>query len=102
QGRLAPLLNFQQMVMALTGMEMANASMLDEATAAAEAMAMARRQQRKNASDTFFVSRHCHPQTIAVVRTRAEHYGFEVMVGDPATEDRKSTRLNSSHVKISY
>ncbi|HLS98831.1 MAG TPA: aminomethyl-transferring glycine dehydrogenase [Porticoccaceae bacterium] len=91
QGRLEALLNFQQMVMDLTGMEMANASMLDEATAAAEAMAMARRQQRKNASDTFFVSRHCHPQTIAVVRTRAEHYGFEVMVGDPATDLEKET-----------
>ena len=86
QGRLEALLNFQQMVMDLTGMEMANASMLDEATAAAEAMAMARRQQRKNSSDTFFVSRHCHPQTIAVVRTRAEHYGFDVVVGDPATD----------------
>ncbi|MFA5493640.1 MAG: aminomethyl-transferring glycine dehydrogenase [Porticoccaceae bacterium] len=86
QGRLEGLLNFQQMIMDLTGMDMANASMLDEATAAAEAMAMAKRQQRKNKSDTFFVSRQCHPQTIAVVRTRAEHYGFEVVVGDPATE----------------
>ncbi len=86
QGRLEGLLNFQQMVMDLTGMEMANASMLDEATAAAEAMAMAKRQQRKNRSNRFFVSRHCHPQTLAVVNTRAEHYGFEVVEGDPATE----------------
>lgn len=86
QGRLEGLLNFQQMVMDLTGMEMANASMLDEATAAAEAMAMARRQQRKNTSNTFFVSDQCHPQTIAVVKTRAEHYGFVVIVGSPGTD----------------
>ncbi|MCK9468611.1 MAG: aminomethyl-transferring glycine dehydrogenase [Porticoccaceae bacterium] len=86
QGRLEGLLNYQQVVMDLTGMEMANASMLDEATAAAEAMAMAKRQQRKNRSDRFFVSRHCHPQTLAVVRTRAEHYGFEVIEGDPAAD----------------
>jgi len=86
QGRLEGLLNFQQMIMDLSGMEMANASMLDEATAAAEAMAMAKRQQRKNASNTFFVSDQCHPQTIAVVKTRAEHYGFEVTVGNPATD----------------
>ncbi|HEY8385947.1 MAG TPA: aminomethyl-transferring glycine dehydrogenase, partial [Porticoccaceae bacterium] len=86
QGRLEGLLNYQQMVMDLTGMEMANASMLDEATAAAEAMAMAKRQQRRNASNRFFVSHQCHPQTLAVVRTRAEHYGFEVIEGDPAVD----------------
>ena len=82
QGRLEGLLNFQQMVMDLTGMEMANASMLDEATAAAEAMAMAKRQQRKNKSQCFFVSDQCHPQTVAVVKTRAEYFGFDVVVGD--------------------
>jgi glycine dehydrogenase len=86
QGRLEGLLNFQQMIMDLTGMEMANASLLDEGTAAAEAMAMSKRVARKNRSDTFFVSRDVHPQTLAVVQTRAEHFGFEVHVGDPETE----------------
>lgn len=83
QGRLEGLLNFQQMVCDLTGMALANASMLDEATAAAEAMAMCKRQQRKNRSETFFVDAECHPQTLAVIRTRAEFFGFEVVVGDP-------------------
>ena len=82
QGRLEALLNFQQMVMDLTGMELANASLLDEATAAAEAMAMARRVS-KSESNTFFVDRDCHPQTIAVVRTRARPMGWKVVVGDP-------------------
>lgn len=81
QGRLEGLLNFQQMVMDLTGMELANASLLDEATAAAEAMAMCKRQQKKNRSNTFFVCSDTHPQTIAVIKTRAEHFGFEVHVG---------------------
>ena len=82
QGRLEVLLNFQQMVMDLTGMDLANASMLDEATAAAEAMAMAHRVS-KSKSNTFLVDRDCHPQTIAVVQTRARTLGFEVVVGDP-------------------
>lgn len=86
QGRLEGLLNFQQMVMDLTGMEMANASMLDEGTAAAEAMAMCKRQNRKNKSNNYFVDADTHPQTIAVVKTRAEHFGFEVIVGNPATD----------------
>ena len=86
QGRLEGLLNFQQMVMDLTGMEMANASMLDEATAAAEAMAMSKRVARKNRSETFFVGKDVHPQTLAVIKTRAEYFGFEVVVGDPATD----------------
>jgi len=86
QGRLEGLLNFQQMVMDLTGMEMANASMLDEGTAAAEAMAMCKRQMKKNKSNNYFVDADTHPQTIAVVKTRAEHFGFEVIVGNPATE----------------
>lgn len=83
QGRLEGLLNFQQMIIELTGMEMANASMLDEATAAAEAMAMAKRVARKNKSDDFFVDHNSHPQTIAVLKTRAEHFGFTIFVGDP-------------------
>ena len=82
QGRLEALLNFQQMVMDLTGMELANASLLDEATAAAEAMAMARRVS-KSKSARFFVDADCHPQTIAVVRTRAASLGIDVTVGDP-------------------
>ena len=85
QGRLEVLLNFQTMVADLTGMDLANASLLDEATAAAEAMAMCRRLAPK-AGDGFFVDRDCHPQTIAVVHTRAEPLGFDVIVGDPATE----------------
>ena len=82
QGRLEILLNFQQMVMDLTGMELANASLLDEATAAAEAMAMARRVS-KSKSARFFVDADCHPQTIAVVRTRAASLGIDVVVDDP-------------------
>ena len=85
QGRLEALLNFQQMICDLTGMELANASLLDEATAAAEAMAMAQRVA-KSKSNTFLVSADCDPQTIAVVRTRARWFGFEVVIGDPFTE----------------
>ncbi len=85
QGRLEALLNFQQMVIDLTGMELTNASLLDEATAAAEAMALSRRIS-KSKSQVFFVSNDCHPQTIAVVRTRARPLGLEVVVGDPFTE----------------
>jgi glycine dehydrogenase len=81
QGRLEALLNFQTMVTDLTGMEIANASLLDEATAAAEAMAMCHRIA-KSESNRFFVSDRCHPQTIDVVRTRAEPVGIEVVVGD--------------------
>lgn len=80
QGRLEGLLNYQQMIIDLTGMEMANASMLDEGTAAAEAMAMCKRQNKKSRSDVFFVDADTHPQTIAVIKTRAEHFGFEVVV----------------------
>ncbi len=82
QGRLEALLNFQQMVIDLTGMPLANASLLDEATAAAEAMAMAKRVQRDSDCQTFFMAADCHPQTKAVVRTRAEHFGFDVVEGD--------------------
>src|SRR3954452_3920365 len=82
QGRLEALLNFQTMVSDLTGMDLANASMLDEATAAAEAMTMLHRVNPKG-GDTFFVDVGCHPQTIDVVRTRAEPLGIEVLVGEP-------------------
>jgi len=85
QGRLEVLLNFQQMVMDLTGMELANASLLDEATAAAEAMAMSKRVAKSKAN-TFLVDRDCHPQTLAVIETRARTLGFEVVVGDPWTD----------------
>jgi glycine dehydrogenase len=80
QGRLEALLNFQQMTIDLTGLAMANASLLDEATAAAEAMALAKRIA-KSKSNAFFVDENCHPQTLSVVRTRAEGFGFELIVG---------------------
>ncbi|MEC4747648.1 aminomethyl-transferring glycine dehydrogenase [Methylomicrobium sp. Wu6] len=82
QGRLEALLNFQQMIIDLTGMEIANASLLDEATAAAEAITMARRLSH-NPVQNVFVDRDCHPQTIAVVQTRAHSLGYRVIVGDP-------------------
>ena len=85
QGRLEGLLNFQQMVMDLTGMELANASLLDEATAAAEAMALCKRAGRSK-SNRFLIASDVHPQTIDVMTTRAAGYGLEVVVGDPVTE----------------
>ncbi|HVS66151.1 MAG TPA: glycine dehydrogenase (aminomethyl-transferring), partial [Thermoanaerobaculia bacterium] len=85
QGRLEALLTFQQMVADLTGLPLANASLLDEATAAAEAMAMARRVSRSKAN-AFFVDADTHPQTLAVIHTRARAFGWEVVVGDPAAE----------------
>jgi glycine dehydrogenase len=81
QGRLEALLNFQTMIADLTGLEIANASLLDEATAAAEAMTFCQRVT-KNKSKVFFVSQECLPQTIDVVRTRAEPIGVDVVVGD--------------------
>tara|TARA_R110001592_G_scaffold42588_6_gene138191 strand:- start:36789 stop:39674 length:2886 start_codon:yes stop_codon:yes gene_type:complete len=84
QGRLEALLNFQQVSIDLTGMELASASLLDEATAAAEAMALAKRVA-KSKSNLFFVDHDCHPQTISVVRTRAEAFGFDLVVDDVAT-----------------
>ena len=85
QGRLEALVNFQTMVTDLTGMEIANASMLDEATAAAEAMALLHRVNGDR-GDVFFVDADCLPQTIAVVRTRAEPLGIGVVVADPHGE----------------
>ncbi len=82
QGRLEALINFQTMVTDLTGMELANASLLDEATAAAEAMALCLRQNPKTGT-TFVVDPDCHPQTVAVVETRAEPLGIDVVVADP-------------------
>ncbi|MDD1621084.1 MAG: aminomethyl-transferring glycine dehydrogenase [Methylococcaceae bacterium] len=82
QGRLEALLNFQQMIIDLTGMEIANASLLDEATAAAEAMVMSRRLS-KSPSNIVVVDCDCHPQTIAVVKTRAHSLGYAVVVADP-------------------
>ncbi|MEM9944059.1 MAG: aminomethyl-transferring glycine dehydrogenase [Planctomycetota bacterium] len=79
QGRLESLLAYQQMVMDLTGMEIANASLLDEATAAAEAMALCKRAG-KQASNQFFVADDVHPQTLDVLRTRARYFGFELIV----------------------
>src|SRR4051812_39315179 len=87
QGRLEALLNFQTLVTDLTGLDIANASLLDEATAAAEAMSMAWHLSKDDAARTIFVSRGCHPQTIQVVQTRAEPLGVKVEVGDEATLD---------------
>ncbi|MEO1763913.1 MAG: aminomethyl-transferring glycine dehydrogenase [Cyanobacteria bacterium J06629_18] len=86
QGRLEALLNFQTVITDLTGLEIANASLLDEATAAAEAMSMSY-GVCKNKADTFFVSQECHPQTIAVLQTRAEPLGIKIVVGNHKTFD---------------
>jgi len=85
QGRLEALLNFQTLVCDLTGLDISNASLLDEATAAAEAMTMAHRVTKSKAV-TFFVDQECLPQTIAVMRTRAEPLGWTIIVGDPFTD----------------
>ena len=90
QGRLEALLNFQTMVIDLTGMELANASLLDEATAAAEAMTMLFAEEKDEACKIFFVSEVCHPQTIEVVRGRAEPLGIEVMLGVHDNVDLKT------------
>lgn len=85
QGRLEALLNFQQVVMDLSGMDLANASLLDEATAAAEAMTLCKRSNRKKCN-TFFVADDVHPQTIDVIKTRAEYFGYDIVVGNPQTD----------------
>jgi glycine dehydrogenase len=87
QGRLEALLNFQTMVVDLTGMEIANASLLDEATAAAEAMNLCLAVATEPDRARFFVASSCHPQTIAVVRTRADALGVELVVASPETVD---------------
>ena len=90
QGRLESLLNFQTTISDLTGLPIANASLLDEATAAAEAMTMARRAS-KSKSENFFIHRDTHPQTISVMATRAEPLGIELIIG--GTEDLQPDNL---------
>ena len=85
QGRLEALLNFQTMVADLTGLPVANASLLDEATAAAEAMHLTAAVVAPSGRPVYLVDEQCHPQTVAVVRTRAEALGIEIVVADPAT-----------------
>src|ERR1700731_993762 len=94
QGRLEALFNFQTMICDLTGLDVANASLLDEATAAAEAMALA---ERVSAAKTrsFFVDREVHPQTLAVLRTRAEPLGWDLIVGDPLVDLDKAEVLGA-------
>ena len=87
QGRLEALLNFQTMVMDLTAMQIANASLLDEGTAAAEAMTMSYGIRGREGKEVFFVADSCHPQTIDVVKTRAGVRGIEVRVGDPFSDE---------------
>ncbi len=82
QGRLEAIITYQQMTIDLTGMELASASLLDEASAAAEAMAMAKRVSKNKKSNQFFVDQNAFPQTIDVIKTRAERYGFELIFGD--------------------
>jgi len=93
QGRLEALLNFQTMISDLTGLPVANASMLDEGTAAAEAMALAFSAKGRDASKAFFVSELCHPQTIAVLKTRAEPLGIQIVVGDAQKADFSTTPI---------
>jgi glycine dehydrogenase len=85
QGRLEALFNFQTMICDLTGLDVANASLLDEATSAAEAMALAERFAQAK-SRSFFVDKEVHPQTLAVLRTRADPLGWNLIVGDPLTD----------------
>jgi glycine dehydrogenase len=94
QGRLEALFNFQTMICDLTGLDVANASLLDEATAAAEAMALAERHSQVKAK-AFFVDKEVHPQTLAVMRTRAEPLGWTLVVGDPLTDLDKTDVLGA-------
>lgn len=97
QGRMEALINFQTMVADLTGMEIANASLLDEATAAAEAMTLAKRSA-KSKSDVFFVSKYVHPQTLEVLRTRAEPLGIALHIG----EDSEAGGVDAFGVLLQY
>ncbi|KRA72915.1 glycine dehydrogenase [Lysobacter sp. Root667] len=97
QGRMEALINFQTMVADLTGMEIANASLLDEATAAAEAMTLAKRSA-KSKSNLFFVSKDVHPQTLEVLHTRAEAMGIDIRVGD----DGEALNVDSFGVLLQY
>src|SRR5258708_3846326 len=87
QGRLEALLNFQTMVSDLTGLEIANASLRDEGTAAAEAMHLTEAVAKHQGTLVYLIDANCHPQTIAVVRTRAAARGLEIVVTDPANFD---------------
>ncbi|OGQ16986.1 MAG: glycine dehydrogenase (aminomethyl-transferring) [Deltaproteobacteria bacterium RBG_16_71_12] len=95
QGRLEALLNFQTMVCDLTGMEVSNASLLDEGTAAAEAVTMVHRLRGEDAPQRFFVDAGCHPQTVAVIKGRAEPVGIEIVVGEPASYDAAGSCLGA-------
>src|SRR5881275_3264710 len=94
QGRLEALFNFQTMICDLTGLDVANASLLDEATAAAEAMALAERASQGKAK-SFFVDSDVHPQTLALLQTRAEPLGWNLIVGDPLTDLDKADVLGA-------
>ena len=94
QGRLEMLLNFQQMIIDFTGMDIANASLLDEGTAAAEAMSLSHRINKKD-SKVIFVSNNCHPQTIEVIKTRSEPMGLKVVLGE---EDNDIDKINEDIV----
>lgn len=89
QGRLEALINFQTMIIDLTGMEIANASLLDEATSAAEAMIMLFNSRKNKQADTFFVSEECFPQTIDVLKTRSNPLGIKLLIGDHKTVELK-------------
>jgi len=95
QGRLEALLNFQTLVADLTGLDVANASLLDEPTAAAEAMSMAQRLRDEPGRDRMFVAQTCHPQTVAVVAARAEPLGITLLIGDPATVSPDATWIGA-------
>jgi glycine dehydrogenase len=102
QGRLEALLNFQTMVSDLTGLEVANASLLDEGTAAAEAMHLAYAFKGSDTAKLFFVSAACHPQTIAVVQTRAEAIGIDVMVGSHESVDLAALKSKIFGALVQY
>ena len=100
QGRLEMLMNFQTMVSSLTGLPVANASLLDEGTAAAEAVTMCRNARPK--ANTFFVADTCHPQTISVIRTRAAFQGVNIIVGDCSSFDPASIGADLAGVLVQY
>ena len=103
QGRLEALLNYQTMISDLTGLEIANASLLDESTAAAEAMAMAQRLS-KSKSTIFFIDENCHPQNIAVMQTRAAPLGIECVVGAPEDMDASAVfgAVEQQNCKVTF